>query len=256
MTAGVVAEVWRSKRPWAATARRVAGLHHTDGVEDVVFSADSRLIGTASTDGTARVWASSTGELVAELRGHASGVESLGFSASGRYVATVGGDLTLRLWDLGEERALRGPHRRGRRCGADVGIAGRCRRGGGRAEGLGHAQRAGADAARPRPAASTSIALGAGDRALVGYASADRESGRAALLDLRTGRGHGEMKATTPCSTWSLRRVRWPGGDVARPRFVDNLYQGGVRLWAVRREPRRPSRGGPPSPARSADGAR
>jgi WD40 repeat protein len=102
-----VVELWRSPRPWRAAAVRVARLVHTDGVNAVVFSADGKLVGTASTDGTARVWESATGELVAELRGHAAGVQWLGFSSRGRFVATVGEDLTIRLWDLGQERTLR-----------------------------------------------------------------------------------------------------------------------------------------------------
>lgn len=101
-------ELWGSRRPWRAPARRIATFSHTDGVTAVTFSPDSRLVGTASTDGTGRVWEAATGDLVAELRGHAAGVESLAFGSSGRYVATLGEDLSIRLWDLGAERTLRG----------------------------------------------------------------------------------------------------------------------------------------------------
>jgi WD40 repeat protein len=203
-------------------------------VEDVVFSADSRLIGTASTDGTARVWASSTGELVAELRGHASGVETLGFSASGRYVATGGGDLTLRLWDLGEERALRGPHSvaavAAATSGSRVAVV----------EDVGGLKVWDTRSKRARtlpdrgPLHPTSIALGDGDRALVGYASADRLAGRATLLDLRTGRDLVEIEGDDPVLDVALGASGRLAAIVARPRFVDNLYQGGVRLWALR----------------------
>ena len=102
-----VVELWRSSRRWSARATRVARLVHTDGVNRVAFSADGKLVGTASTDGTARVWESATGDLVADLRGHGASVESIAFGSSGRYVATAGEDLTVRVWDLGIERTLR-----------------------------------------------------------------------------------------------------------------------------------------------------
>ena len=104
-------ELWGSGRGrrWSR-ATRVATLVHTDRVNDVVFSADGALVATASTDGTARVWESATGDLVADLRGHGAAVEAIAFSSRGRYVTTVGADLTIRLWDLGAERTLRGSH--------------------------------------------------------------------------------------------------------------------------------------------------
>ncbi len=102
-----VVELWRSNGRWSAPASRVGRLVHTDGVNGVVFSADGKLVGTASTDGTARVWESATGDLVADLRGHGASVESIAFGSSGRYVATAGEDLTVRVWDLGIERTLR-----------------------------------------------------------------------------------------------------------------------------------------------------
>ena len=104
-----VATLWELKRPLRrdAEVRRVGRLVHTDGVNAVTFSEDGDLVGTASTDGTARVWESATGDLVADLRGHAAGVQSIAFSSRGRYVATTGEDLTVRLWDLGQERTER-----------------------------------------------------------------------------------------------------------------------------------------------------
>ncbi len=106
-----VVELWGSGpgRRWSRPTR-AATLVHTDRVNDVVFSAGGALVATASTDGTARIWESATGDLVADLRGHGAAVESIAFSSRGRYVTTVGADLTIRLWDLGAERTLRGSH--------------------------------------------------------------------------------------------------------------------------------------------------
>jgi WD40 repeat protein len=103
---GSVVELWASRR-WRS-ASPAGKLVHGDGVTAVAFSADSKLVGTASTDRTARVWESATGELLADLPGHAAGVQGLAFSSRGRYVATLGEDLTIRLWDLGAARTLRG----------------------------------------------------------------------------------------------------------------------------------------------------
>ncbi len=104
-----VAELWGSDRPlWRTRATLAGRLVHTDNVNSVAFSADSKLVGTASTDGTARVWESATGDLVADLRGHGAAVQAIAFNPRGRYVTTVGEDLTVRLWDLGLERTRRG----------------------------------------------------------------------------------------------------------------------------------------------------
>ena len=72
---------------------------HTDGVQDVAFSPDGRLLASAALDRTVRLWDVSTGLLVRTLTGHIDGVSSIAFSPDGRLLAAAGsGDQSVRLW--------------------------------------------------------------------------------------------------------------------------------------------------------------
>ncbi len=67
-------------RVWDATRRRpVADLPHPRPVGSAVFSANGRLVITASYDGLARVWEARTGRLVARLPGRRDQVWNEGF---------------------------------------------------------------------------------------------------------------------------------------------------------------------------------
>ena len=207
-------ELWSSRRAWKAPPRRVAELPHSEGVNGAAFSGDGSLVGTASTDGTARVWESATGDLVAELRGHTAAVEWLAFSSSGRFVTTVAEDLTVRLWDLGDEITVRLPKAINEVVVADAtGSRIAVLEDGGalkfldtgrgvRVRGSTPASKDSAPARSPGtpPAGDsgafsaedlhpTSAALAAGARSLlVGYSTPDSGGGRAALVDPASGR--------------------------------------------------------------------
>ena len=194
---GSTVELWRLDRRGRERPERVAELEHDDGIADVAFSADSALVATASSDGTARVWESSTGGLVAVLGGHTAGVRAVAFSSDGRFVATVSEDLKVRLWDLGLEHALR------LRRGADVMAVG------GSPPRVAVGERGGGlklwDLRGSMPIAvdtpvvtqhgfrihlrATAVAVAPDDDSvLAGYGSADGAAGRAALVDSRSGR--------------------------------------------------------------------
>src|SRR6185437_12091955 len=86
--------------PPSHLARILTG--HDREVMGVAFSPDGRLLATASSDGTARLWDPATGEHRRTLTGEVSGVA---FSPDGRLLATAS-DQTARLWDpaTGEHR--------------------------------------------------------------------------------------------------------------------------------------------------------
>ena len=116
--------VWRSARtggcspPPAATRRRGCGTRPpatacapspatTGRVFGVAFSPDGRLLATASSDETARLWDPATGDCLRTLTGHDSSVGGVAFSPDGRLLATAGSDGTARLWDPATGDCLR-----------------------------------------------------------------------------------------------------------------------------------------------------
>jgi eukaryotic-like serine/threonine-protein kinase len=73
---------------------------HTDGINSVAFSSDSKMLASASSDHTAKIWDVARGQDQVTLRGHAGRVFSVSFSPDGRLMATGGDDNAIRLWDV------------------------------------------------------------------------------------------------------------------------------------------------------------
>lgn len=86
---------------------------HTDPVNRVVFSPDSRTALSASEDQTIRLWDITTGQELRRFIGHSDPVWGLDISADGTtFISSAGNwnesqDTTIRLWDIATGRELR-----------------------------------------------------------------------------------------------------------------------------------------------------
>ena len=75
----------------------VAGL---GSLEDIAFSPDGGLIAAGSSDGSVRLWSTSTGLEAGTISCHAAWTNALAFSPDGRLLATASSDTSILLWDV------------------------------------------------------------------------------------------------------------------------------------------------------------
>ncbi|MEV4461714.1 WD40 repeat domain-containing protein, partial [Microbispora sp. NPDC049633] len=78
---------------------------HSQAVNDIEISPDGRLVASASSDRTVRLW-DARGNPVATIGDHPDHVRAVAFSPDGRRLATVTRSHTLTLWDAGSGRKL------------------------------------------------------------------------------------------------------------------------------------------------------
>jgi WD40 repeat protein len=90
-------------------------MRHDDDVVSAEFSADGRVVVTASADRSARIWDASTGRPITPPLWHRSSVAHAVFSPEGHQVATLTADGEARLWDAATGEPItptwRHPHR-------------------------------------------------------------------------------------------------------------------------------------------------
>jgi WD40 repeat protein len=70
---------------------------HQDVVNGVSYSPDGKLIASASSDNTVKIW-QSNGQLVSTIKGHQDSVIDVAFSPQGKILASTGEDNTIKLW--------------------------------------------------------------------------------------------------------------------------------------------------------------
>lgn len=85
----------------ASTKERLFEIPHKGGVNHATFSPDSKLIVTASDDGTAEVWNTRTKQRVRSLTvGYGVTVSRAAFSHDGKFIVTASADGQARVWDV------------------------------------------------------------------------------------------------------------------------------------------------------------
>jgi WD40 repeat protein len=71
---------------------------HQDVVNSVSDSPDGKLIASASSDNTVKIW-QANGKLISTLKGHQDSVVDVAFSPQGKVLASTGDDNTIKLWN-------------------------------------------------------------------------------------------------------------------------------------------------------------
>lgn len=98
-----------TRAPASSEGRSTVLKAHTGTVRSVSFSADGRLLATASDDKTVKLWSLPGQRFAATLAGHSNWVRAAAFSPDGRLVASAGDDRCVKVrgawvgWGLGAD---------------------------------------------------------------------------------------------------------------------------------------------------------
>src|ERR687886_1053720 len=90
--------------PGGALLRTLTG--HTDAVQAVVVTPDSRRVISGSNDTTIKVWNWTTGEELFTLTGHTKAVKAVAVTPDGQLLISGSSDKTLKVWNLSTGEAL------------------------------------------------------------------------------------------------------------------------------------------------------
>jgi len=111
-TQGQQAETWLNQleqrlQPTALHVTMVHDMSVPSGVERMVITPNNRLLVTAGSDHSLRVWSLPTGAMVSTLPGQATTVTALNISQNSKLLVSGSADGTVSLWDLTTGRLVR-----------------------------------------------------------------------------------------------------------------------------------------------------
>lgn len=81
---------------------------HSDEISKICFNPQGTRVLTASSDLTARIWDSETGDCLQTLDGHNDEIFSCAFNYEGDTIITGSKDNTCRVWTCAKDLSLRG----------------------------------------------------------------------------------------------------------------------------------------------------
>ncbi|CAD8081978.1 unnamed protein product [Paramecium sonneborni] len=73
---------------------------HRAGVNCIAFHPQYQILGSASDDGSIKLWDYESGHFEKTLKGHTSNVNCLAFDPTGKYICSASSDLSIKLWEL------------------------------------------------------------------------------------------------------------------------------------------------------------
>ncbi len=94
-------------RAFASADSTLSLVGHQNFINTASFSHDSKMCVTASDDATARVWSTTTGEVLQTLSGHTADVMFADFNNDATRILTLSQDRTAKIWNLANGTVLR-----------------------------------------------------------------------------------------------------------------------------------------------------
>jgi WD40 repeat protein len=86
---------------------KVRLIGHTNYLEGIAFSPDSKTLISSSDDNTLKLWDVTTGQELRTFSGHTKWGHDVAFSPDGKTVVSANSDGTVKLWDVTTGQVLR-----------------------------------------------------------------------------------------------------------------------------------------------------